>query len=389
LVFVLYLFSLRASDSRAAATAAASSMTMSARGVSAGDDVVVVSSETATATSLVSVPVVSRSSATADVGDTVVVNKETAVEVAQTTATEPVVPARDTDGDVYVIRHSAGGDDNVDSPPPPPPPSRAGILRFFSWLRGRKKEGAGRVAKLISKLQNEINDGATFAPAEMAQRLAEIERLERMEVEGEQKRKDAAAKRVLEETVLRKAKERHDEVTAKVASVEMLMTKSGPRHPEMLSKLQELEMLLSHPDLGHPSVAHANRDKRIEQVQGMRKKVEELTEADRRAAAKKVTELESELSQEESSLTEAEQIKQAEADVRKMKARAAARAAVRRKQRRAGRTVDEEEEEEDDEPEVVVIRKPKRKARVDAVPAKRKRAAAAESEEDESEETAD
>jgi hypothetical protein len=184
LVFVLYLFSLRASDSRAAATAAASSMTMSARGVSAGDDVVVVSSETATATSLVSVPVVSRSSATADVGDTVVVNKETAVEVAQTTATEPVVPARDTDGDVYVIRHSAGGDDNVDSPPPPPPPSRAGILRFFSWLRGRKKEGAGRVAKLISKLQNEINDGATFAPAEMAQRLAEIERLERMEARG-------------------------------------------------------------------------------------------------------------------------------------------------------------------------------------------------------------
>jgi len=302
----------------------------------------------------------------------VVVSKEAvAVAAPQPTDTEqPAVPVRDSNGDVDVIRHVSGGDDNFD----PPPPSRS-ISRFFSWIRGRdrKKGSSGRVAGLISKLKKEIDDGAPFGPSEMGQRLAEIEQLERAEADGEQKRKDGEAKKKLEELVRRKAKERHDEVSEKVAAVEALMTKHGPKHPEMLPKLKELEQLLAHPDLAHPDVAHPNRDKRIDTVRGMRQKVEALNEQEQREAKAKVAKLEAELKKPAEEDDEAARLIEAEAEVKRMKLRMATKAAKRAKSRRAGKKpsaaeeeAEDEEDSEEDEPEVVVIRKPKRKPKAKA-----------------------
>ena len=129
-----------------------------------------------------------------DLGDTVVVDKGTVAKVeAPTRAVDADVASSRTDG-VAIIRHVAGGDENIESPPPPPPPSR-GAFHLFSWLRGRRKPSSKTVAHMIEQLEKDVREGASFEPAEMGQRLADIERLERQEAEGEQKRKDEVAKR--------------------------------------------------------------------------------------------------------------------------------------------------------------------------------------------------
>ena len=127
-----------------------------------------------------------------DVSDTVVVDKGTLTKVeVPTRPLDADVASTRTEGGVAIIRHVSGGDENI---APPPPPSR-GAFRLFSWLRGRRKGPSQTVAHMIEKLEKDVREGASFEPAEMGQRLADIERLERREADGEQKRKDEVAKR--------------------------------------------------------------------------------------------------------------------------------------------------------------------------------------------------
>ena len=255
LIFVLYLVYPRPSTNNAFVAAAADQVNADRR--SGG----VVSSSTSS----------KNVADSGDLGDTVVVGQEpkptssTALDGGESVFTQPAViqPSADGDGPV-VIRHAAGGDENIEySPPPPPPPApSAGAFSFFSWLRGRRVNPTrGRVAELIAKLKKEIADGISFEAGEMGQRLAEIERLERAESDSVQKRANAAEVKVLESTVKAAAASRHDVVSEKIASVEMLMSKYGPKHPDLIPKLRSLES-----DLAHPDMAHANQDSRLEQV---------------------------------------------------------------------------------------------------------------------------
>ena len=256
-------------------------------------------------------------------------------------------------GDVVVTRHVAGGDDNFDPPPPPPP---AAFSRFFSWLGHRRhRKTGGSIGRMIAKLQKEISDGKPFATGELGQRLAEIEQLERAEVAGAQKRKDEAAKRVLEDQVKEAAKARHDEVSEKIAIVEGLMSRHGPRHTDVMPKLKELERLLAHPDLAHP-----NQESRLEQVRGMQDKIKAMTDAASLPVLEKAGEIEQELKAAE----EDDEVREAEAAL--ARARLKHKVALRRARYQhpygtpRQRAADVAEVADDDEEEIVVVRRPKK-----------------------------
>ena len=259
LIFLLYLAYPRPS-AKNAFVAAAEDRKRSSATVSRGesDDIIIPSRATVTGTTLDFRSATSAIADSGDLGDTVVVGKSIISNTAddESLLTRPAViddsSASNGEGP-SVIRHVAGGDENIDYPPPPPPAPSRGVFRFLNWLRGRKTQGTGRVAALISKLKQEIADGTHFEPGVMGQRLVEIERLERAEAEGEQKRKDAVATAQLEQQVKAAAAQRHDAVSEKMANIESLMTKYGGKHPDLVPQLRQLEKDLAHPDLAHPN----------------------------------------------------------------------------------------------------------------------------------------
>ena len=154
----------------------------------------------------------------------------------------------------------------------------------------------------------------------------------------------------LESSIKQVARDRHDVVSEKIAHVEELMTKYGAKHPELLPKLRELESHLAHPDM-----AHANQEKRLEQVRGMRRTIESLSVDKRENVRKEAEEIEKAVAAD----VEDQEVREAEAALRRAKALAAVK---RRRRVIMGKRADADVQDDDDEPEVVVIHHPKRRS---------------------------
>ena len=140
-----------------------SSSASTAKDASSSEDIVIVPTGAASSTTLAPSGGAASSATPGDLGDTVVVSREptptrSAPAEASTRSGTPEVLSTSTNADdVAVIRHVAGGDENVADVSPPPPPSR-GLARFFGWLRGRRAAppASTRVSKLIAKLHQEV-----------------------------------------------------------------------------------------------------------------------------------------------------------------------------------------------------------------------------------------
>ena len=185
------------------------------------------------------------------------------------------------EGAPAVVRHVAQGEDQMDPSPPPPPPRS--IMQWLGFTRKRARAQTARtiaggpsgdsmqVARAIAALEKEVKSGKSWRPGEMGMRLAEIEAMERAEVDGAQKRKDEIAKARLEEEVRAAAEKMGDKVSAHLAETEELMSSHGLRHPNVLPKLKELEEMVLDLYIKDPNDVTRGRHVR---VMDMRKQVE-------------------------------------------------------------------------------------------------------------------